>query len=113
MKFTKNQTVLLEVKHLHGYAAEVIDEDEKTGVVTLCIKEESHAGFIVQFPPDVLVPLNHRKVKQQHKKNLENFRPDQEKPKHALEVHAANRLPWDCYDEDVSGLEIEEFVQEG
>ncbi len=91
-KFSNGQTVLLEVKTLHGVAATVIDGDDSNYV--LRISEEGFEGHLVMFPADVLVALTDPKVKNQHKDNLKAFRADQDRPEGPLDVAAGQRLAW-------------------
>ncbi|HLW53236.1 MAG TPA: hypothetical protein VKW06_10375 [Candidatus Angelobacter sp.] len=95
-KLKTGDTVLLEVKHLHGIAATVLHVDDEEGNVTLRIQEETFEGHIVQFPESVCVPLSHKKVQEKHEKNQKKFNPalGQVKPESPLEVGAGDRLEW-------------------
>lgn len=89
-KIAKGDTVLIEVKHLHGIAAVVMSDDQIGGDYLLRIDEGGFEGHLVCFPEDVLVPLSHSKAQEQHAVNLEK----NPKEKNILDVHSTSRLPW-------------------
>jgi hypothetical protein len=88
-KIAKGDTVLIEVKHLHGIAAQVLGVEDDD-MALLRILEGGFEGYLVSFDVDDLVPLDHPKVADQHKVNLER----NPKEQHVLDVHSTSRLAW-------------------
>ncbi len=93
-KIAKGDTVLIEVKHLHGIAALVMSDqeidDQMGGLYLLRLLEGGFEGHLVSFSVDEIVPLTHPKVAAQHEVNLEK----NPKEKHVLDVHSTSRLAW-------------------
>lgn len=70
-------SVLLKVKHLHGYHA-TITNDLGEGQFVVRINEENHEGLLAQFSKDQLVPADGADLDEHQSTRLEWDYPEEE-----------------------------------